>query len=339
MMATALSGAVVALTMVLALLLWRDARDGAALWLRWLLPVLAALELATGPMAQALPPLLVRALALLGTANLALIWLSANSLLIDGFALRRRHVLVAALLCSGPLLVWAGWAYGPLGHFASLLPFLMLGQLLWLAIIGRSDDLVPGRRRFRLLAPGLLLLAALVSLVSELVGDAGMADIIRAGLSGLPAALVLALWLLRVDVAALAFESAPAPAPPPPAIDPRDADLARRLEQALGHDRLWQREGLSIDQLAAHLGTPPHRLRVLINKGLGQRNFAGFINGYRIRAAQAALADPARGRDTILAIAYEAGFASLATFNRVFRDAVGDTPSDYRAKMLRDLEV
>ncbi len=274
MIAIALSGAVVALTMALAVLLWRDARTGPALWLRWLLPVLAALELSTGPLAPALPALVVQALALLGTANLALIWLSANSLLIDGFALRLRHGLVAALLWSGPLLVWAGWAYGPLGHFASLLPFLMLGQLLWLAISGRSDDLVPGRRRFRLLAPGLLLLAALVSLVSELVGDAGMADMIRAGLSGLPAALVLALWLLRVDVAALAFESAPAPPPPPPAIDPRDADLARRLEQALGHDRLWQREGLSIDQLAAQLGTPPHRLRALINKGLGQRNFA-----------------------------------------------------------------
>ncbi|MEK9283426.1 MULTISPECIES: helix-turn-helix transcriptional regulator [unclassified Bradyrhizobium] len=35
-------------------------------------------------------------------------------------------------------------------------------------------------------------------------------------------------------------------------------------------------------------------------------------------------------------IAYAAGFYSQANFNRAFRNAVGTTPSPYRAQKLRD---
>jgi AraC-like DNA-binding protein len=77
-------------------------------------------------------------------------------------------------------------------------------------------------------------------------------------------------------------------------------------------------------------------LRAVINQGLGHRNFASFVNGYRLAYAKAALADPVRGRETVLAIAYEAGFASLQTFNRVFKETEGDTPSGFREKRLRD---
>jgi AraC-like DNA-binding protein len=205
----------------------------------------------------------------------------------------------------------------------------MLGHLCVVAVMGLADDLVPGRRQARLLLPAILIAAALVSALSELLGDPQRANLLRAGLSGLPGLLVLALWLVRANPLALAFPAA-TPAVPPPRLDPRDADLAARLAGAMAGEQLWRVEGLSIDQLARHLGTPAHRLRTVINAGLGHRNFAAYVNGFRVAAAQAALADPARGRDTILAIAYESGFASLATFNRVFRDATGKTPSEYR---------
>jgi AraC-like DNA-binding protein len=37
-------------------------------------------------------------------------------------------------------------------------------------------------------------------------------------------------------------------------------------------------------------------------------------------------------RDKIIDIAYESGFESLKTFNRVFSNAMGDTPSNYRKR-------
>jgi AraC-like DNA-binding protein len=72
----------------------------------------------------------------------------------------------------------------------------------------------------------------------------------------------------------------------------------------------------------------------LIHSGLGYRNFAAFLNGYRLSHAKALLANPDRARDTVLAIAHEAGFASLPTFNRVFKDAEGQTPTEFREASL-----
>ena len=69
----------------------------------------------------------------------------------------------------------------------------------------------------------------------------------------------------------------------------------------------WQREGLTIGALAEEVGAPEHKLRRLINDHLGFRNFAAFVNARRIDAAKARLADPAKARDPVSAIAFDLG--------------------------------
>jgi len=63
---------------------------------------------------------------------------------------------------------------------------------------------------------------------------------------------------------------------------------------------------------------------------LGYRNFAGFLNFYRIADAKAALADPSQADVSILTIALDAGFNSLGPFNRAFKAETGVTPSEFR---------
>lgn len=92
----------------------------------------------------------------------------------------------------------------------------------------------------------------------------------------------------------------------------------------------WLREGLSIGTVARELGTQEHRLRRLINTRLGHRNFADFLNGYRIEAAKARLADPELAEATIASIAFDLGFGSLSPFNRAFRAATGTAPTAWR---------
>lgn len=99
-------------------------------------------------------------------------------------------------------------------------------------------------------------------------------------------------------------------------------------------EEIWRREGLTIGAMAEELGLPEHRLRKAINQDMGFRNFATFVNGYRIDAAKEALAAPDRIDQTILKIAYECGFASLAPFNKAFRAMTGKTPTDYRRDAL-----
>ena len=104
--------------------------------------------------------------------------------------------------------------------------------------------------------------------------------------------------------------------------------------EAMEIERCYLKPGLSIDALAEHLRTPVQPLRALIHAGMGHRNFTSFVNHFRLMHAKALLGDPDRARDTILSIALGAGFASLPTFNRVFRDAEGCTPSEFRARAL-----
>lgn len=97
---------------------------------------------------------------------------------------------------------------------------------------------------------------------------------------------------------------------------------------------LWRQEGLTIGALAGRLAIPEHRLRRLINRALGHRNFPAYINGHRIAAARALLDDPEKADLPILSIAHEVGFASLGPFNRAFRQITGQAPSDYRRDAL-----
>lgn len=109
----------------------------------------------------------------------------------------------------------------------------------------------------------------------------------------------------------------------------KDDLLLAKLNNFMGGGG-WREEGLTIGELARRLGEPEHRVRRLINQYLGHRNFAEFVNGYRIAAAKARLADPAEARTTVAAIAFDLGYGSLGPFNRAFRAATGVTPSAWR---------
>ena len=73
----------------------------------------------------------------------------------------------------------------------------------------------------------------------------------------------------------------------------------------------------------------------LINQNLGFRNFRTYLQSYRLKAAKEDLANPAKRDVTILEIALNAGFNSISTFNRVFKQAEGISPKAYRAKASR----
>ena len=60
-----------------------------------------------------------------------------------------------------------------------------------------------------------------------------------------------------------------------------------------------------------------------------RHNFWDYLNGFRIdRAAQRMI----ETEHTISEISYACGFNNISNFNRVFRERIGTTPSDYRNK-------
>jgi AraC-like DNA-binding protein len=112
-----------------------------------------------------------------------------------------------------------------------------------------------------------------------------------------------------------------------------DEATAARLEAALvalmEAERPYRRGDLTLPELAEALGVTPHNLTEVVNTRLGQ-SFYDFVNGYRVREAQARLADPAYAGWTVLAVGLEAGFNSKSSFNAAFKRYAGTTPSAYR---------
>jgi len=102
-----------------------------------------------------------------------------------------------------------------------------------------------------------------------------------------------------------------------------------RIQQFMQSSRVYTQADLGLTELARMLDIPPRKLSYLINSFMDQ-NFVGFINQYRIEMAKDRLMNPADRGETILEIMYDVGFNSKSSFNTLFKQYTGFTPSDFR---------
>jgi AraC-like DNA-binding protein len=107
-------------------------------------------------------------------------------------------------------------------------------------------------------------------------------------------------------------------------------DLAelQRLHAAFTTNALHTRSRLTLEDVAAHLNLPARYVSYLVNTHCAS-NFTGFVNGFRVSEVICKLGDPKEQHKTVLALAFEAGFNSKSTFNQVFRQHTGKSPSQY----------
>lgn len=100
------------------------------------------------------------------------------------------------------------------------------------------------------------------------------------------------------------------------------------LIQLMDSEKLFLDSRLSIKTVADKLGISVNHLSQVINQQSG-KNFFRFINEYRVDEAKKLLLDQSNQKYTILAIAYDCGFNSKSSFNTIFKQYTGKTPSDY----------
>ena len=294
-----------------------------------------------------LPPALAAIAWFAYVPNIVLLWWFGLSLFQDDFELRLIHWTILALVYAIVFVMMISETYavsaGVYGALITnrLIGLCLLAHLFWIAFHGRDDDLIEVRRRTRI---GFIIGAALVAL-SVILGELFLylyqnASQLPAWFTTLrlvlilPMVLYVCLWLLRLSTEAFNVDASNPVSPSVGQIDPRDRATHMRLIHAMETDRYYRELGLSIGDLADRIDVPEHQLRVLINRGLGYRNFASFLNHYRLLDAKQTLADPELAREPILSVAMNVGYASLSTFNRVFKAEAGVTPSEYRAHAL-----
>lgn len=194
-----------------------------------------------------------------------------------------------------------------------------------------EDDLDPARRRIR----------------RPFVGVIGLWVAFSSGLGGLGQLGYRPDWLVAADeigtaalsvVGALLFTmprarliANPKAKIDTPSPDPAvDQALLAKLERVMSEDRVWKEEGLTVRRLADRLGMQEHQLRHLINRRLGHRNFATFVNQHRLAEAKQRLRAPEHASENVATIAYACGFGSLGPFGRAFKEDTGLTPTAYR---------
>lgn len=279
-------------------------------------------------------------------------WLFTRAMFDDSFRLRPYHALaVLAVVGFGLAQRYAASPEAVFGIEASagkkiysvipqILSLCFVVLALTQAQIGRRDDLVEPRRRFRDIITGLSGVYIVIVVITEILLR-GEAPVPALKIINVSAILVLAfgftLYSLNVRPGLFARE-APAGSPRAPAKNdpPEDDPLLHALNKAMLEERIYHREGLGIADLARHLGSQEYLLRRLINSQLGYRNFNEFLNRHRVEEACTRLIDPAQARLPILTIAMELGYRSLGPSNRAFKQQTGMTPSEYRTQAVSE---
>ena len=119
-------------------------------------------------------------------------------------------------------------------------------------------------------------------------------------------------------------------------------ETSRKLHQALKErmteDELFKKSDLSINDLSSKLGVHPNYLSQVINQE-ENKNFYDFVNTYRIEEFKRLMAAQKNQQFTLLALAYDCGFSSKSSFNRYFKKATGQTPSEYASALTGNPET
>ena len=305
--------------------------------------VMAALLIDTAPDPMQLPYPYALVPKLILIPNLAVLWLFCMSLFKDNFKMGK---IEWAVLLGYAILISIHTAIiqfdlplppKPLQFVIPLYSASMVAHLIWTAFAGRKDDLIESRRRGRVAFALIVATAAAITISAEnLFYDthAETVDFIRA-IVILPVMIWALIWLVELRMERLLFQPSRKREPILPQIDPRDQATHEKLIALMEGEHFFTEQGLTIRSLAQKMNVPEHQLRALINQGLGYRNFSDFLNRYRINFAKNVLSDPEQARLPVLTIAMDAGYNSLAPFNRAFKTLEGQTPTQFRAQALK----
>jgi AraC-like DNA-binding protein len=103
--------------------------------------------------------------------------------------------------------------------------------------------------------------------------------------------------------------------------------IGKRVQERL-EEGAYRDPELSLGHLAEELKVHPNRLSVAVNHSFHEP-FRRVLNRYRLEYFRQRLDEGALERENILELAFEAGFPSKSTFNRLFKEHFGVAPSVY----------
>lgn len=276
---------------------------------------------------------------LLGVMSPAFFWLFIQALHNDSFEFKWWMAIPAVIIAATYLICVPVPALKPASKIIQVgMVAILMAHSIYVVRCCIADDLVASRRyfsqRMALLVP--LMAAAImgIEILEALETQHPLARIVVGSL-----ALALGVTL-TTSISSIRKTLLPVPPHNRTNISDETLSAADRIDlgrlRDLMEEGAFLNPGLSIGELAGQMNVPEHRLRKLINSGLGYRNFAAFLNDHRIDEAKRRLGRPTFAREQITSLAFDLGYASLAPFNRAFRERTGKSPTEFREDSLNN---
>ncbi len=272
----------------------------------------------------------------LDVPHLVFVWLLALSLFSIHSERRFLYAGLGIIYCL-PLLWFRVGALGWMSYppkwvhvIVSVFSVALVLHVIFKTARGWRDDLINERRRTRLLFFTLIFLTTLIAAITEFF-DFETYGFDRATVKILtiwPAIFFTAIWLLDLNLERVKFTTQYSHTYD--VLTEKQTAHISALKALMTKQKIYTNPALTISDLARELGVTQHRLREVINQYMGHKNFSTFLNSYRIEAVKADLCNPKMRDIPILTIAMDHGFNSLTTFNRVFKNLEGQTPSEFR---------
>jgi AraC-like DNA-binding protein len=113
------------------------------------------------------------------------------------------------------------------------------------------------------------------------------------------------------------------------------SEIYNRLRQLFLEQKPYKNPELTLNELAKSLAVHPNHLSQVINS-IEKKNFYDLINEKRVEEFIELNSRQVNQKYTLLALAFDCGFNSKASFNRNFKKYTGFTPSHYLKKQLAD---
>lgn len=108
----------------------------------------------------------------------------------------------------------------------------------------------------------------------------------------------------------------------------RRKEYLTKLARYMEDEQPYLNPELTIQQLADGMKVPKHYLTEIFKKEL-QKNFFTLINDYRVEEVKSKLLN-VQEKKSVLQLALESGFNSKSSFNAIFRQYTGVTPTEFR---------
>lgn len=106
-------------------------------------------------------------------------------------------------------------------------------------------------------------------------------------------------------------------------------EITNNVYQYLKNKKPYLNPEYSLQMMAEDLNISRHKLSEAINNGQ-KKNFYKLINEFRIEEVKEMLVNPSFSHYTVLGVGMECGFNSKTSFNRIFKEETGLTPTQYK---------